>query len=285
MYRGGISGQDRYMSPLFVSRSTAAGKLIFFSKLKFYLSVFALFNFFVLPNEAHAVGGISNSKVIIPSTDTVPKKRVETEPFFSLEFVDDRDNTFRFGGGVRLTLGALDNLEVGANVNYLDHEDADLIQSDTNFGDIEAGLKFRFLNQSEVFPFSLAYQGGVTFPTGGDSVWIVEPGGLILTRNFTERFSMDADFVFGIIENDGWSFVTEVGFGYYLNSWFQPVLEGAFGHEDAEGDDSVSLINITAGFTAAATDWLTVIVGVTPDVYTENKDKEVIISSAFTFLF
>jgi hypothetical protein len=96
---------------------------------------------------------------------------------------------------------------------------------------------------------------------------------------------MDADFVFGVIENDSWSFVTEVGFGYYLNSWFQPVLEGAFGYEDARGEDSVSLINVTGGFTAAATDWLTVIVGVTPDVYTVNKDKEVIITSAFTFLF
>ncbi|MEQ9619626.1 MAG: hypothetical protein RIG61_10685 [Deltaproteobacteria bacterium] len=273
------------MRRLFLSRYKASRKIIFSDKLKFFLAAFVLFYLFILAQEARAVGGISNSKVVVPSTDTVPKKHVEVEPFFSFEFVDDRDNTFRFGGGVRLTLGALDNLELGANVNYLDHEDANLIQSDTNFGVIETGVKFRFLNQSEEFPFSLAYQGGVTFPTGGDSVWIVEPGGLILTKNFTDRFSMDADFVFGIIENDAWSFVTEVGFGYYLNSWFQPVLEGAFGYEDARGEESVSLINITAGFTAAATDWLTVIIGVTPEVYTENKDKEVIITSAFTFLF
>lgn len=285
MYICGVSGHDHYVRRQFFPVFKSSGKMNFPDKFNFLLIAILLFHFFALSTVAQAVGGISNSKVVVPSTDTVLKKHIEAEPFFSLEFVEDRDDTFRLGGGVRITLGALENLEVGANVNYLDHENSGLIQADTNFGDIEAGLKFRFLDQSEKFPFSLAYQGGITFPTGGDSVWIVEPGGLILTKNFTDRFSMDADFVFGIIENDSWSFVTEAGFGYFLNSWFQPVLEGAFGYEDAGGEGSVSLINVTGGFTAPATDWLTVIVGVTTDIYTENKDKEVIISSAFTFLF
>jgi len=34
--------------------------------------------------NAFAVGGISNSKIIVPGTDTVPKKRVEIEPFANL---------------------------------------------------------------------------------------------------------------------------------------------------------------------------------------------------------
>lgn len=236
-------------------------------------------------DTAFAVGGISNSKVIVPSAETVPKGKFEIEPFFGLEFVDDRDNTTRFGGGVRFTLGALHNLEIGANINYLDTEDSDLIQRNSDFGDIETGLKLRFLDEGENFPFSLAYQGGVTIPTDSDAVWIIEPGGLILTKNFTDEFSMDADFVFGIIEDDAWSFVSEVGFGYFLTPWFQPVLEAAYAFEDPDGGGNVQIVNITAGFTSPVTDWLTVIMGVTPDIYTENIDEQVILTAAFTFLF
>ena len=249
------------------------------------LSTAALFILTQVSDTAHAVGGISSSKVVVPSAETVPKGMFETEPFFGLEFVDDRDNTTRFGGGVRFTLGALHNLEIGANINYLDVEDSDLIQRNSDFGDIETGVKFRFLDEGENFPFSLAYQGGVTIPTNSDALWVVEPGGLILTKNFTEEFSMDADFVFGIIEDDAWSFVTEVGFGYYLTSWFQPVIESAYAFEDPDGEDSIQIVNITAGFTSPVTDWLTVIMGVTPDVYTKNTDNQVILTAAFTFLF
>lgn len=232
-----------------------------------------------------AVGGISNSKVVVPGAETVPRGRIEIEPFLGLDLVDDSGNTTKFGGGVRLTLGVLHNLEIGANVNYLDVEDSDLIQRNSDFGDIETGLKFRFLDEGEDMPFSLAYQGGVTIPASSGSVWIVEPGGLILTKNFTTEFSMDADFVFGIIEDDAWSFVSEVGFGYFVSPWFQPVIEAAYAFEDRKGEDITSIINITAGFTSPLTDWLTVIVGVTPDVYTKNTDERVVFTAAFTFLF
>ena len=237
-------------------------------------------------NEAYAVGGISNSKVVVPSTETVPKKQIEIEPFFSFEFVDDRDNTFRFGGGARFTLGLLDNLEAGVNVNYLDHENSDLIQSDNNFGDIEAGVKFRFLDQGNNIPFSLAYEGGVSFPTSGDDApWFIEPVGLILTKDFNQDFSLDMDIVLGIIEDDAWSLVYNMGFGYYITPWFQAVLEGAYAYEDPDGEEGMHVINITPGFTSPVTDWLTIIVGVTTDVYTKNVDEEVVITTAFTFLF
>jgi len=241
--------------------------------------------FLVLPPETYAVGGISGSKIIVPSAETVLKKHVEIEPFFALELVDDEDNTVRFGGGLRFTLGALDNLEIGANVNYLDFEDSDLIQSDSNFGDIESGLKYRFFDEGERFPFSLAYQGGVTFPVSSGASWIIEPGGLILTKNFTERFSLDADFVVAVIEDDSWGFVTEAGLGYFFNEWFQAVVESAYAFEDPDGEESSSVINVTAGFTATATKWLIIVVGVTPDVYAGNEDRNTVISAAFTFFF
>lgn len=256
------------------------------SATKIFMPIFVLVLLLSGTIKVFGVGGISNSKVIVPSTDTVPKKHVEFEPFFSFEFVDDRDNTFRLGGGARLTLGVLNNLELGVNINYLNHENSDLIDTVNDFGDIEAGLKFRFLDQGEKYPFSLAYQGGVSFPTsGGDAPWFIELGGLILTKNFSEELSMDADFVFGIVEDDGWNFISNIGFGYYLVPWFQAVIEGAYAYEDTDGEKSIQVVNITPGFTSPVTDWFTIIVGVTPDIYSKNTEKEVVITTAFTFLF
>ncbi len=263
----------------FTMRSIGLPRLIICSLLLLALIFSGAFN-------AYAVGGISNSKVVVPSAETVPKKQIEAEPFFSFEFVDDRDNTFRFGGGVRLTVGVLDNLELGANINYLNHENSDLIDQVNDFGDIEAGVKFRFLDQGENVPFSLAYQGGVSIPTSGENTpWFIELGGLILTKNFTEQFSMDTDFVFGLVENDGWNFISNLGFGYFVVPWFQAVIEGAYAYEDIDGEDSTQVVNITPGFTSPVTDWLTIIIGVTTDVYADNTEKEVVITTAFTFLF
>jgi len=101
---------------------------------------------------ARAVGGISNSKVVVPSAETVPKGKFEIEPFFGLEIVDDRENTTRFGGGVRFTLGALHNLEIGANINYLDFEDSDLIQRNSDFSDIEMSLNTGSWTRARIFP-------------------------------------------------------------------------------------------------------------------------------------
>jgi hypothetical protein len=236
--------------------------------------------------KSWAVGGISNSKVIVPSTESVEKGRFELEPFFALVFVDDSDDTVQFEAGARFTLGLLDTLEIGANVNYLTIVDSNLVNTDSDFGDTEAGLKYRFIDQGEQFPFSLAYQGGVTFPTSGqDAQWVFEPGGLILTKDFTENFSMDADFVIALVEDESFNIVTDLGLGYFVKSWFQPVIEAAYSFENPDVGDNIHVVNITFGLTSPMTDYLTIILGVTTDVHTENTDEQLALSAAFTFLF
>ena len=250
------------------------------------LTVLALALLLPAADEAQAVGGISNSKIVVPSTETVPKGHAEIEPFFLLGLLKNRDRARRFGAGVRLTYGALQNLEVGAGVVYLDIRDLDLNLKNADFGAIAPGFKYRFLDEGHNAPFSLAYQVGVFIALDSqDTPWIIEPGGLILTKNFTDVFSMDADFVFGIVENDAWTFVSEIGFGYYISPWLQPVIEAAYIFEGVEGEDDLTIVNLTAGFTSPVTDWLTVIVGVTPEIYTNNINEQVIMSAAFTFLF
>jgi hypothetical protein len=158
-------------------------------------------------DDALAVGGISNTKIIVPSAETVPQRHFEVEPFFGLVFADDEDNSVGFSAGSRITLGVLDNLEAGANIGYLSIADSDVIDTEADFGNIEAGMKFRFIDEGGIFPFSLAYQGGLTFPTGGSKdLWLFEPFGLILTKNFSDSFSMDADFVLALVEEKKYRF-------------------------------------------------------------------------------
>ena len=236
--------------------------------------------------EALAVGGISNTKIIVPSAETVPQRHFEIEPFFGLVFVDDEDNSVGFDAGSRITFGVLDNLEAGANIGYLSIADSDVIDTEGEFGNVEAGMKFRFIDEDDKFPFSLAYQGGVTLPTSrSDDQWVFEPFGLILTKNFSDSFSADADFVLVLVGDKSVGFVTEIGFGYFVEPWLQPVIEAGYSLESAEGDEIISVFNVTAGFTAPVSEMLTIIFGVTPDVHQTNVEKELLITVAFTFLF
>jgi hypothetical protein len=235
--------------------------------------------------EAEALGGVSNSKIIVLSADTVAKGHIELEPYFSAEFADDRDNTKRYGGGLRITPGITDFLEAGVSLNFFNVEDSDLIRAENDFGHIDSGFKLRFMDEEKGNPFSLAYVAGVTFPVDKGAEWVVEPAGLVLTRNFTDRFSLDTDFVVGIIEGGSLSLVTNAGLGYYVTPWLQAVVEGAYAFESVDGGGDVSIINVTGGFTANAAEWLTVIVGVTPDIYVKNEDRLVVLTAAFTFAF
>jgi hypothetical protein len=252
---------------------------------RYVLSLTAVFVAFEC-ERALAVGGISNSKVVVPSAGTVPKGRFEVEPFFGFTVVNDAGDTVQFESRGRFTVGVFDNLEIGVSVGYLTVEDSDVMDRESDFGDIEAGLKYRFLDESENLPFSLAYQGGITFPTGGGfAPWVFELVGFILTKDFSEAFSMDADFVITLIEDYSVGLVSEMGFGYFIAPWFQPVIEAAYSLENPDGGDSVHVFNITLGFTAPIGEMLTIIIGITRDLYTDSTDDQIAFSAAFTFLF
>lgn len=259
---------------VFVNLAKLPFKIVFFILLLSYR------------DDALAVGGISNTKVIVPSAQTVPKGHIEVEPSFGLVVVDDDNNLVRLDAGARFTLGVKDNLEMGVSAGYLSVADSDAIDTEANFGNVEAGMKFRFIDEGENFPFSLAYQGGLTFPTASnDDRWVFEPFGLILTDEFSDSFSMDADFVLALVEDESAGFVAEIGFGYYVNPWLQPVIEAGYSFEDPQGAEGISVFNVTAGFTAQVSDMLKIICGATPDLHTRNKDRELLITAAFEFFF
>lgn len=240
------------------------------------------------PTQSFAVGGISNSKVIVPSTDTVPKKRIEIEPFASFLFADDENNTKTYDLGLRLTYGLLDTVEVGASFFFVTFEDDDLINTDSSFGNIEPGIKWRFLEQEDysLTSFSLAYEGGITLPTSGsDELWAFEPLGLILTKNFSDQLSMDHDVVLRIVEDELWGIISNHGIGYYLTDWFQPVAELGYIYENIDNSRNAHVLNVTGGFTANVTDYATIIIGVTKDIVSEDTEDTLVITSALTLIF
>ena len=235
-----------------------------------------------------AVGGISNTKVIVPSTETVPKNRIEIEPFFNYLFVDDSDDTRNYDVGVRLTYGLLDYVEVGASVFFVTFEDSDLINTDSTFGNIEPGIKWRFFDQEDynLLSFSAAYEGGITLPTSGsDEKWVFEPAGLILTKNFSERFSMDNDVVLRIVEDDLWGINSNHGLGYFITDWFQPIVEMGYTYNNIDEERNEHVLNITGGFTSPFTDFATLIVGVTKDIVSHETVDTLTITTALTLLF
>jgi hypothetical protein len=64
-------------------------KSVILSFVSYLLSVILASVYMLDSQKCWAVGGISNSKVVVPSTESVEKGRFEIEPFFGLAVLDD----------------------------------------------------------------------------------------------------------------------------------------------------------------------------------------------------
>ena len=256
--------------------------------LRIFTLLLLLFSFTISVETVYAVGGISNSKIIVPSTETVPKNRIEIEPGFIFIFTDDENDSRNYTFGARFTYGTLDNVEVGASVFYLSIDDSDLINTNATFGNIEPGVKWRLKDQEGkgLFAYSVAYEGGLTLPTtGSDEKWVFEPVGLILTNNISENFSMDKDIVLRIVEDDLWGINAALGLGHYITDTFQPVVEMGYIYNNIDNEKNEHLLIITGGFTWGLTAYATLIMGVSKDIVAENTADAVAISTQLTLLF
>lgn len=255
-----------------------------FSKF-FSFSAFAIF-FGLLTFNAYGVGGISNTKIVVPSTETVPLQRYEIEPFFGLVFFDDDSDTKQFEAGNRFTYGFTDYLEAGINLGILNIDDSSSSDTEYDNGNIEAGVKYRFFEFTGTNSFSVAYQGGVTFPTRGSGEnWLFEPFGFIFTNDFHRGISVDGDFVVSFEEDKNWGITGNMGLGYFIFPEFQPVIEIGYEYKDIDSSESVQLLSLTGGFTAEVSDYLTLIIGITRDVLSSNTADSTELTAAFTFLF
>ena len=91
--------------------------------------------------------------------------------------------------------------------------------------------------------------------------------------------------VFSFDEDDNIGIVSNLGIGYYISDKFQPVVEVSYSYENPDKGESTQILNGTAGFTSPVNDMLTIIFGITYDLYADNTDEGLTVTAAFTFLF
>lgn len=238
------------------------------------------------------ISGISNSKVVVPGTETVGVRVFEFEPAFesftSNSAWDSEGNLTKFDSsstesahGFRFTTGVKEDLEVGV-----------ILPSDVS--SLNFGLKWLFMRKNDL---SVALQTGINFDAaigkyrneerggrvlGGGLVFTYEPGG---------KYSVDSDITVSFYsqEIDGYSVghsgTFDIGVSYALSKDFQSVVEYNFNwitfeNKIFDAEKGSGLV----GFTFNASQLTKVIMGLKKDIHGTNNLKGVKFIAAFTFL-
>ena len=261
-----------------------------------------------LPSPAFATGGISGSKLATPCADTVPKQKMEFEPYFSLSY-----NQRQFGnqwsasslghqhqgleGGFRFTLGIIDNLEAGLLLPVVMErqwtEESSL--SARGLGDIPIGLKWKFFANDA---WALAWHAGVTTPTGyievtdselptGNGSTLYESG-LVGTFKLARNLSLDTNLQLGFgwpsksAGEKTWEVAFDLALGYSLGS-FQLVVELNQSHSFWQ-EHLTSLFSTNVGFTWELNEQVILVTGPRFDFAGKSQPQAIGYNLAFTIL-
>ena len=242
-------------------------------------------------NAFAQISGISNSKIVIPESGTVPAGTFEFEPAFEVfrsnQAWNKDGSLFNLGSrttesalGFRLTAGFKHNIEAGLIVP----QDV----SSLNFG-----LKWQFRSGGDA---SLALQSGINFDTKSGvrsneaKTAKIIGSGLVLTYIISEDIVVDSDFTISYHSNDtegepvDLSGTMNLGIGYFLHENFQGVVELNSASARFVNSGSTSKTSGVLGFTYNASELTKVIMGVKYDLFGSNNDKGIAYIGAFTFV-
>lgn len=265
---------------------------------------------------ARGVSGISNSKLVVPNTDTVAKGRMEIEPFMGFSTshkafgknwktssLTGRNTNYELG--LRLTAGVLSNLEMGFQIPFSIATDVTSPGGDITLGynpkrkfgigmgDIAFGVKWRFWEKQG---FSLAALGGVALPTGEDnppenrvptgSGTTVVQTGIVFTGNWG-RFSLDKSVVASTdtsssAADDRYGINVDLGVQYLIGN-FHPLIELNYLIEELPLDNAQKL-SLSLGFTHELRPWLILVTGLQIDLTGRNTQRHLVYVLAWTFL-
>lgn len=238
------------------------------------------------------ISGISNSKVVVPGTETVGVRDFEFEPAFetfsSNSAWDGDGNLSKFdntstesGHGFRFTTGLKKDLEVGI-----------ILPSDVS--SLNFGLKWLFWRRSEL---SAALQTGLNFDAANGKFPNEERGGkvlgggLVFTYEPDGNYSVDSDISFSFYSKEidgqsvGHSGTFNIGVSYAFTKIFHSVVEYNFNWITFENKNFDSRKGSgLAGFTFNASQLTKVIMGLKYDIHGTNNPKGVTFIAAFTFL-
>ena len=238
------------------------------------------------------ISGISNSKVVVPGTETVGVRVFEFEPAFDVfsssnEWDSDGNQktldslTTESSHGFRFTTGVKKNLEVGM-----------ILPNDVS--SLNFGLKWLFWNNNDL---SIALQSGLNFDAANGKVLKKEGwgkvlgSGLIATYEPDGNYSVDSDFSFSFYSNDidgqptGHSGTFNIGASYSLTDNINGIVEYNFKWITFESEIfNAEKGNGLVGFTFYASESAKVIMGLKSDIHGSNNLKGNTFIAAFTFL-
>jgi hypothetical protein len=261
------------------------------------------------------VSGLSNSKLVVVSAESVAEGKMEIEP--SLTFTT---STHRFDSSwasqrlagressydiaLRLTAGVVDTLEMGLAVPFVVVTGVDTAEigvsagsepraaTGAGLGDMGWGLKWRFFEGDSLL---IALLGGVTLPTGehappgrrlptGSGATVLESG-LVLTASVGD-LTLDTDVVAAIdtrrSASDGrLALVADFGVNYVIGK-LRPAVELNYLLADLP-EDHAHRISLSAGFTYTLRSWLVIVTGVQVDLLGRNAPKTLSYILAWTF--
>ena len=167
----------------------------------------------------HAVGGLSASKLLVPSADTLDPGLFDFEVAFgynrSRSYYNEWGHLKNLGGDYdqinpetgmpveresesetgldfRMTAGIVKNFEIGFGFGHSTVENSVSGESSSGFGDLAIGMKYSLMKPEDTF--RIAVQGGVNMePVHWTPTY---EGGLIATIQLSDKLSIDADVAF-----------------------------------------------------------------------------------------
>jgi hypothetical protein len=240
--------------------------------------------------------GISNSKVIVLSSHTIPHHKLEFEPVVSYTISDNFwdkngksqkhktiNNQTGFKSGTdlsfRLTYGVTENIEAGFGIP-------------ANLETMGTGIKWKFFDNKTN---AIAAYSGMNFNLENDGVVHNDAegintnifyGGVVYTHAFTEQLSWDSHFTFGKPVNRaeeqhiGDIFIASE-IGYYIGD-YQFCIGFAYNNEQYETSElNAEVFSLILGGTIETGNDAVIIWGVPIDLFGKNTD--ITRTAAFSF--
>ena len=189
--------------------------------------------------------------------------------------------------GLSVTVGVVENLDVGFGLDYLwlHDEEGDGPKRGRSIGDLALGGRYRFY-QNDTYKLEIAYNSGFTVPTGSrtdrddlgtsQEFWSWD-NSVALSKDW-DRWTANAELGYSLPfgEKRGearGSLIANMAVGYQLLSWLQPEVEAGYSRDYFEAAEGGETLALTAGLVMPISDRLRVNVGVRQSLWGRNTDR------------
>jgi len=216
-------------------------------------------------------------------------------------FNDERENVDRellreHGCALVLTVGVVENLDIGVEQGYVDlHDEEEFVEDGEGLGDLGVGFKWRFFaEEDDGDALDIAWVGGLVVPWGRDGAqdrlavtqdfWSTDQS-LVMSQDWDETTVNGALTVSVPLEDvEGYdaTLAADFAMGYHVTQCLQPELEINYAHDFQTGEDSDS-VGITAGLIACLPAGFRIDAGVQQIVAGKNVDESTSVSVALVY--